>query len=149
VDPSQTPPHSMDCAQNQEVLRMAVPREWFGIVKVRKISYLGHILRGATYSIPKLILQCKIEGKRCRHTIPPSRRWHPPNDTSIRLRIVKVHKAKLEEEMMSCSTVHNKLYLITSSTCYCFTIFIKTAKSYFFFLCNITFSLFEFQFPAF
>jgi len=34
-----------------------VQRELLGIVKVRKISYLGHILRGARYSIPKLILQ--------------------------------------------------------------------------------------------
>jgi len=40
----------------------AVQRELLGIIKVRKISYLGHILKGARYSTPKLKMQGKIEG---------------------------------------------------------------------------------------
>ena len=57
---------------NEEVLEMAgVQRELLHIVKNRKISYLGHILRGDRYSIPKLILQGKIEGRR-----GPGRKQH-------------------------------------------------------------------------
>lgn len=57
---------------NEEVLRTAgCERELLNIVKERKISYLGHILRGSKYHIPKLILQGKIEGRR-----GPGRKQH-------------------------------------------------------------------------
>lgn len=51
-------------SNNDVLLRAGVERELLDIVKQRKTSYLGHILRGDRYSIPKLILQGKIEGKR-------------------------------------------------------------------------------------
>ena len=50
---------------NDEVLlRAGVERELLDIVKQRKTSYLGHVLRGDRYSIPKLTIQRKIEGRR-------------------------------------------------------------------------------------
>ena len=59
-------------ATNEEVLRTAgYEREMLNIVKERKVSYLGHILRGDKYYIPKLILQGKIEGRR-----GPGRKQH-------------------------------------------------------------------------
>ena len=57
---------------NDEVLRRAgVERELLSIVKQRKTSYLGHILRGDRYSIPKLTIQGKIEGRQ-----GPGRKHH-------------------------------------------------------------------------
>ena len=57
---------------NDEVLlRAGLERELLGIVKQRKTSYLGHILRGDRYSIPKLTIQGKFEG-RCG----PGRKQH-------------------------------------------------------------------------
>lgn len=49
---------------NEEVLRRAEleDRELFMTIKERKISYLGHILRGERYHFQRLILQGKIEG---------------------------------------------------------------------------------------
>lgn len=59
-------------ATNDEVLRRArVDRQLMDTVKQRKVSYLGHILRGRQYSIPRLILQGKIEGRR-----GPGRKQH-------------------------------------------------------------------------
>ena len=57
---------------NDEVLlRAGLERELLGIVKQRKTSYLGHILRGDRYSIPKLTIQGKIEVRR-----GPGRKQH-------------------------------------------------------------------------
>ena len=53
------------------LLRAGVERELLNIVKQRKTSYLGHILRGSRYFIPKLIVQGKIEGRR-----GPGRKQH-------------------------------------------------------------------------
>ena len=54
---------------NDEVLRRAgVDRELMGTIKRRKISYLGHIVRGKKYEFLQLILEGRIEGKR-----PPGR----------------------------------------------------------------------------
>nr|CAH7723606.1 unnamed protein product [Callosobruchus chinensis] len=52
--------------RNDYVLRMAglEDRELFEHIKKRKISYLGHIIRGKRYEFQRLILQGKIEGKR-------------------------------------------------------------------------------------
>jgi len=51
-------------ATNKEILRTAgCERELLNIVKERKVSYFGHILRGGKYYIPKLILDGK--GFRC------------------------------------------------------------------------------------
>lgn len=61
-----------DHLTNQEVLRRAgVERQLLNIVRQKKVSYLGHILRGDRYSIPKLIIQGKIEGRR-----GPGRKQH-------------------------------------------------------------------------
>ncbi|XP_072386768.1 putative uncharacterized transposon-derived protein F52C9.6 isoform X1 [Diabrotica undecimpunctata] len=55
----------VDRVRNDDVLKRAgVERELFKLIKKRKIGYLGHILRGAKYEIPQLILQGKIEGRR-------------------------------------------------------------------------------------
>ncbi|CAG9839938.1 unnamed protein product, partial [Diabrotica balteata] len=50
---------------NEEVL-MSVnkDRELLKTVKHRKVSYLGHIVRGSRYKILQLILKGKIEGRR-------------------------------------------------------------------------------------
>ena len=58
-------------SNDQVLLRAGVERELLGIVKQRKTSYLGHILRGDRYSIPKLTIQGKIEGRR-----GPGRKQH-------------------------------------------------------------------------
>ena len=53
-----------DLVSNTEVLRRArAERELLSIVKVRKISYLGHVLRGGKYHLLHLILKGKIEGR--------------------------------------------------------------------------------------
>lgn len=54
-----------DKVRNEDVLRRAgTERELFNLIKVRKVGYLGHVLRGERYTIPQLIIQGKIEGKR-------------------------------------------------------------------------------------
>ncbi|KAK9879106.1 hypothetical protein WA026_003946 [Henosepilachna vigintioctopunctata] len=55
----------VDRITNEEVLRRAgVERVLLKNIKQRKISYLGHILRGNKYEILRLILVGKIEGRR-------------------------------------------------------------------------------------
>nr|CAH7760149.1 unnamed protein product [Callosobruchus chinensis] len=51
--------------RNDDVLRMAglEDRELFEHTKKRKISYLGHIIRGERYEFQRLILQGKIESE--------------------------------------------------------------------------------------
>lgn len=57
---------------NQQVLQRAnTDRQLLDIVKQRKTSYLGHILRGPRYNLLKTILMGKIEGKR-----GPGRKQH-------------------------------------------------------------------------
>jgi len=59
-------------ATNEETLRTAgCERELLNIVKERKVSYLGHILGGVKYYIPKLIPEGKIEERR-----GPKRKQH-------------------------------------------------------------------------
>nr|CAH7767171.1 unnamed protein product [Callosobruchus chinensis] len=52
--------------RNDDMLKMAglEDRELFEHIKKRKISYLGHIIRGERYEFQRLILQGKIEGER-------------------------------------------------------------------------------------
>ena len=52
--------------RNEDVLRIAglENRELFEHIKKRKISYLGHIIRGERYDFQRLILQGKIKGGR-------------------------------------------------------------------------------------
>nr|CAH7746925.1 unnamed protein product [Callosobruchus chinensis] len=52
--------------RNDDVLRMAGlgDRELFEHIKKRKISYLGHIIRGERYEFQRVILQGKVEGGR-------------------------------------------------------------------------------------
>ena len=50
---------------NRDVLKRSnTQRELLNTVKCRKISYLGHILRGSKYRLLQLILKGKIEGRR-------------------------------------------------------------------------------------
>lgn len=54
-----------DMLTNEEVLRRArTERQLLTTIKCRKISYLGHVLRGEKYHLLQLILKGKIEGKR-------------------------------------------------------------------------------------
>nr|CAH7729152.1 unnamed protein product [Callosobruchus chinensis] len=55
-----------ELVRNDDVLRMArlEDRELFEHIKKRKISYLGHIIRGERYEFQRLILQGKIEDGR-------------------------------------------------------------------------------------
>lgn len=58
---------------NEEVIRRGrVGKQLQSTVKKRKVSYLGHMLRGSKYSIPKLTLQEKIKemlgSNRKQHT---------------------------------------------------------------------------------
>lgn len=54
-----------DRITNEEVLNMMQKeRELLNIIKKRKTSYLGHIVRNEKYNILQLILEGKIEGKR-------------------------------------------------------------------------------------
>nr|CAH7760001.1 unnamed protein product [Callosobruchus chinensis] len=51
--------------RNDDVLRMAgLEGELFEHIEKRKISYLGHIIRGERYEFQRLILQGKVEGGR-------------------------------------------------------------------------------------
>nr|CAH7733484.1 unnamed protein product [Callosobruchus chinensis] len=52
--------------KNDAMLRMAELEdlELFEHIKKRKISYLGHIIRGERYEFQRVILQGKIEGGR-------------------------------------------------------------------------------------
>nr|CAH7732086.1 unnamed protein product [Callosobruchus chinensis] len=52
--------------KNDDVLRMAglEDRELFEHIEKRKISYLGHIIRGERYEFQRLIVQGIIEGGR-------------------------------------------------------------------------------------
>nr|CAH7767443.1 unnamed protein product [Callosobruchus chinensis] len=52
--------------RNDDVLRMAEleDRELFKHIRKRKISYLGHIIRGERYEFQRMMLQGKIEGGR-------------------------------------------------------------------------------------
>lgn len=55
---------------NEEVLRrMKTERELMRTIKIRKLAYLGHVMRNEKYSLLQLVLQGKIEGRR-----PPGRR---------------------------------------------------------------------------
>ena len=50
---------------NEAVLnRSSAVRELFETIKIRKISYLGHVLRGNRYKILQLIMKGKVEGSR-------------------------------------------------------------------------------------
>ena len=54
-----------DMISNATVLQRAgVHRELLTIIKVRKVSYLGHVLRGERYELLHLIIKGKIEGRR-------------------------------------------------------------------------------------
>lgn len=55
-----------DGVSNEEVIRRAnlEDRELFDLIMKRKISYPGHILHSKRYSVQRLILQGKTEGKR-------------------------------------------------------------------------------------
>lgn len=54
-----------DMLTNEEVLRRAsTERQLLTTIKCRKISYLGHVLRGEEYRLLQLILKGKIEGRR-------------------------------------------------------------------------------------
>lgn len=49
--------------RSDDILKRAkVERELFELIKTRKISNLGHILRGAKYKTPQFIFRMKIEG---------------------------------------------------------------------------------------
>ncbi|KAI5717477.1 hypothetical protein M8J77_006922 [Diaphorina citri] len=52
--------------ENEEVLRrMKKPRELMNMIKIRKLQYLGNIMRNETkYSLLQLIIQGKIDGRR-------------------------------------------------------------------------------------
>lgn len=52
--------------RNEEVIRRAKlrDRELLEIIKKRKISYFGHIMREDRYEFQRLILEGKVEGKR-------------------------------------------------------------------------------------
>ena len=50
---------------NEEVLRrLGKERELLGTIKMRKTTYLGHLLRNDKYYIPQLIIKGKLQGKR-------------------------------------------------------------------------------------
>ena len=50
---------------NTEVLRRANSnRELFTTIKLRKISYFGHVVRGTKYVVLQLVMKGKIEGRR-------------------------------------------------------------------------------------
>ena len=54
-----------DRVTNTEVLRrMGKAKELIETIKSRKLEYLGHVARGAIYSLLRLIMQGKIQGKR-------------------------------------------------------------------------------------
>lgn len=51
---------------NQAVLEKAnATREMFNRIKFKKMSYLGHLLRGYKYHALQLIMMVKIAGRRC------------------------------------------------------------------------------------
>ncbi|MDK1801117.1 hypothetical protein LRR74_28510, partial [Klebsiella pneumoniae] len=50
---------------NKEVLRrMGKEKEIIDTVKIRKLQYLGHVMRGERYTLLQTIIQGKIQGKR-------------------------------------------------------------------------------------
>ena len=50
---------------NEEVLRLVSrERELFEIIKKRKTTYLGHIMRNEKYRFLQLVIEGKIEGRR-------------------------------------------------------------------------------------
>ena len=54
-----------DKVSNSEVLRRAkTERELLRCIKVRKLSYLGHVMRGERFNLLRLIIEGKIEGRR-------------------------------------------------------------------------------------
>lgn len=54
-----------DHIRNEEVLRrMNMDRELLDIIKKRKTSYLGHLLRHERYNFLRIIMEGKIEGRR-------------------------------------------------------------------------------------
>lgn len=56
-----------DRLTNEEVLSLLnKDRELIRLIKIRKTSYFGHIMRGSKYEQLQLILQGKIEGRRGR-----------------------------------------------------------------------------------
>ncbi|KAI5708046.1 hypothetical protein M8J77_015361 [Diaphorina citri] len=88
---------------NEEVLRrMKKERELMNIIKVRKLQYLGHIMRNDNkYTLLQLIIQGKIEGKRGRgrrriswlHNL---RKWTGKTSTELfRIAVNKIKLAKL------------------------------------------------------
>ena len=55
----------MDRVTNHEImLRIGKDKEIINTVKIRKLQYLGHIMRGERYHLLQEILQGKIEGRR-------------------------------------------------------------------------------------
>jgi hypothetical protein len=54
-----------DMVTNTDVLRRArADRELLSKIKIRKVSYLGHVMRGEKYHLLQLILEGKICGRR-------------------------------------------------------------------------------------
>ena len=54
-----------DLVTNTEVLERArTKRELLTSIKMRKVSYLGHVMRGDKYHVLQLIIEGKIEGRR-------------------------------------------------------------------------------------
>uniref|UniRef100_A0A8D8Q4X5 Craniofacial development protein 2 n=1 Tax=Cacopsylla melanoneura TaxID=428564 RepID=A0A8D8Q4X5_9HEMI len=85
---------------NEEVLRrMGKKRELMSIVKIRKLQYLGHLMRNnSKYALLQVIMQGKVEGKRGRgrrriswlHNL---RKWF--GKTSTELFRIAVNKVKI------------------------------------------------------
>ena len=54
-----------DKVTNDEVMRrMGKRKEILNTVKIRKLQYLGHVMRGEKYHLLQLVIQGKLQGKR-------------------------------------------------------------------------------------
>jgi hypothetical protein len=62
---------------------MGKDREVLRSIKTRKLQYLGHIMRGQKYSVPQLVIQGKINGKRSISWLKNLCDWYECSSTEL------------------------------------------------------------------
>ncbi len=97
---------------NLEVLRRAdVSRDVLETVKIRKATYLGYILRGVKYAIPRLIITGRIEGKwgirwKQHSWLRNLRRWSRIQDTKM---VFGIQDAQMVFQLAETGKLHAQL----------------------------------------
>lgn len=105
--------------ENIKVLRrMNKDREILKSIQIKKLQYLGHIMRSDEYQIVQTIMQGKIQGKRGRSWLKNLREWFncssidlfPAAASKIRMAVLISNLLKKKEVVGRQSTDEFKLF---------------------------------------